>query len=87
MNNLEAIKDTECFLFDLDGTVYLGDELLPGARKLLAYLDDISRPYFFLTNNSSKSQGQDFFVRYGHRNISEESKTWCQDLPGGYSLA
>ena len=56
MNNLEAIKDTECFLFDLDGTVYLGDELLPGARELLAYLDDISRPYFFLTNNSSKSR-------------------------------
>lgn len=52
----EKIKKTECFLFDLDGTVYLGDQLLPGARDLLAYLDKNSRPYLFLTNNSSRSR-------------------------------
>jgi len=52
----EKIKETECFLFDLDGTVYLGDQLLPGARDLLAYLDKNSRPYLFLTNNSSRSR-------------------------------
>lgn len=56
MDNLEKIKNTACYLFDLDGTVYLGDALLPGARELLAYLDEKSRPYFFLTNNSSRSR-------------------------------
>ena len=56
MNNLDRIRYTACFLFDLDGTVYLGEELLPGARELLAYLDQNSRPYFFLTNNSSRSR-------------------------------
>jgi len=50
------IQNTACFLFDLDGTVYLGDQLLPGAEDLLSYLDQESRPYFFLTNNSSRSR-------------------------------
>lgn len=50
------IKDTACFLFDLDGTVYLGDHLLPGAADLLSYLDETEKPYFFLTNNSSRSR-------------------------------
>lgn len=56
MKENQKITSTECFLFDLDGTVYLGDQLLPGARDLLAYLEDQSRPYFFLTNNSSRSR-------------------------------
>ena len=56
VNIKKGILNTECFLFDLDGTIYLGDELLPGAGELLAYLDDLSRPYYFLTNNSSRSR-------------------------------
>jgi len=52
----EMILDTACFLFDLDGTVYLGDQLLPGAEDLFAYLDELSHPYYFLTNNSSRSR-------------------------------
>ena len=53
---VNEIQNTACFLFDLDGTVYLGDQLLPGAEDLLSYLDQESRPYFFLTNNSSRSR-------------------------------
>jgi len=53
---VEKIQNTDCFLFDLDGTVYLGDQLLPGAKDLLSYLDQIGKPYFFLTNNSSRSR-------------------------------
>lgn len=52
----EKIQNTACFLFDLDGTIYLGDQLLPGAKDLLSYLDQAGRPYFFLTNNSSRSR-------------------------------
>jgi 4-nitrophenyl phosphatase/NagD protein len=56
MSEMEGIKNTACFLFDLDGTVYLGDQLLPGAEALLGYLNEIQRPYYFLTNNSSRSR-------------------------------
>jgi 4-nitrophenyl phosphatase/NagD protein len=56
MREWESIQNTVCFLFDLDGTIYLGDKLLPGAKELITYLDQESRAYFFLTNNSSRSR-------------------------------
>jgi len=43
-----------CFIFDMDGTVFLGDRLLPGARDLIDYLGSRQIPCFFLTNNSSR---------------------------------
>jgi len=52
----EDIQNTVCFIFDLDGTVYLGDQLLPGVEDLLSYLDHAGQPYYFLTNNSSRSR-------------------------------
>jgi len=52
----QKLKTAKCFLFDMDGTIYLGDRLLPGAAEFIAYLEEIGFPYFFLTNNSSRSQ-------------------------------
>ena len=62
MNAEVSIQNTACFLFDLDGTVYLGDQLLPGAKDLINYLDNESRAYFFLTNNSSRSR-EDYVIK------------------------
>ncbi|MGN6674156.1 MAG: HAD-IIA family hydrolase [Thermomicrobiales bacterium] len=42
------------YIFDLDGTVYLGDALLPGARRLLARLRALGRRTVFLSNNPTK---------------------------------
>jgi HAD superfamily hydrolase (TIGR01450 family) len=42
------------FLIDLDGTLYLDERLLPGARELLDLLDRRGLPYLFVTNNSSR---------------------------------
>ena len=41
---------------DMDGTIYLGNQLLPGAQGWLDTLDDMGIAYYFLTNNSSRSQ-------------------------------
>ena len=38
------------WLFDLDGTVYLGDHLIPGAAECLAALRAAGRRIAFLTN-------------------------------------
>ncbi len=43
------------FLLDMDGTIYLDDELFDGALDFLAYVRSIGGRYMFLTNNSSKS--------------------------------
>jgi len=40
----------------MDGTIYLGNKLLPGAKDFLKILDEQKMPYYFLTNNSSKSR-------------------------------
>ncbi|MDR0751590.1 MAG: HAD-IIA family hydrolase [Christensenellaceae bacterium] len=47
--------DADIFLFDLDGTIYLGDEPIPGALDLLHFLRELKKQVFFLTNNSSKT--------------------------------
>ncbi len=40
----------------MDGTVFLSDRLLPGANDFLRTLDRLSKPYLFLTNNSSRDR-------------------------------
>ncbi len=42
------------YLFDLDGTLYLGDELLPGAHHLVTTLREQGRQTLFLSNNPTK---------------------------------
>jgi HAD superfamily hydrolase (TIGR01450 family) len=42
------------YVFDLDGTIYLGDELLPGAARLLAKLRGLDRRVVFVSNNPTR---------------------------------
>lgn len=42
------------YLFDLDGTVYLGDRLLPGAYDLVTGLRSQGRETLFLSNNPTR---------------------------------
>jgi len=44
------------YLFDLDGTIYLGESLLPGAKALIERLHALGRPVRFLSNNPTKSR-------------------------------
>ena len=41
-------------LFDLDGVFYIGDRLIPGARKTLEWVRQQAIPHLFLTNTSSR---------------------------------
>ncbi len=43
------------YIFDLDGTIYLGDELLPGAADVIARLRALDRQIHFLSNNPTKA--------------------------------
>lgn len=56
MPDAQKLEQIKCFLMDMDGTIYLGNRLLPGAREWLALLDERRIDYFFLTNNSSRSR-------------------------------
>ena len=50
-----ALQRKKLFLFDLDGTLYLGERLFPGVTDLLAHIRQSGGRYRFLTNNSSRS--------------------------------
>jgi len=55
MNINEKINDLKLFLFDMDGTLYLGDHLFDFTVELLEKLRASGKRYMFMTNNSSKS--------------------------------
>jgi len=46
------------YVFDLDGTIYLGDELLPGARRLVETLRERGAAVRFVSNNPTRDLGQ-----------------------------
>ncbi|MFO7952913.1 MAG: HAD-IIA family hydrolase [Bacillota bacterium] len=50
------IKEITFFLLDMDGTIYLGDQLIEGAGELLQTLEEQGKRAVFLTNNSSKNR-------------------------------
>ena len=58
MNKIDPIAHVRCFLLDMDGTIYLGEQLLEGARQFIDLLHQQGRDYLFLTNNSSKDSQQ-----------------------------
>lgn len=52
---IEDIKNINLFLFDMDGTLYLGDQLFSFTKELLNKIRALGKRYLFMTNNSSKS--------------------------------
>ncbi len=55
MDKEQIIRNTKLFLFDMDGTLYLGNRLYGFTIDLLAAIGNTGRRYLFMTNNSSKS--------------------------------
>lgn len=53
----EKLSGVKAFVLDMDGTVFLSEQLLPGARDFVGYLQAQQIPFLFLTNNSSKHRG------------------------------
>ena len=52
---MTKLKDKRLFLLDMDGTIYLDNDLFDGTVDFLEYVKKIGGKYMFLTNNSSKS--------------------------------
>lgn len=52
---MEKLRSCELFLLDMDGTLYLGDAVLPGAHDFVRGLEEEGKGYVYLTNNSSRA--------------------------------
>ncbi len=53
--NREKLKKIKAFIFDMDGTLWLGNQTINGAKETLGFLAEKSFAFFFFTNNSSKN--------------------------------
>ena len=55
MTDKQLLRKIKLFLFDQDGTLYLGDRLYDFTVPMLEKIKQTGRRYMFMTNNSSKS--------------------------------
>ena len=55
-----ALRDKRLFLLDMDGTIYLSEQLFDGTIDFLSYVKRLGGKYLFLTNNSSR--GTDAYI-------------------------
>ena len=53
---MKDLNEVKVFLFDMDGTLNMGDVPIDGAMDTLRYLTEKGRRVMFVTNNSSKSK-------------------------------
>jgi len=51
----QTLKKIKCFVIDMDGTIYLGNELFPFTPEFLKTVKASGREYRFFTNNSSRN--------------------------------
>lgn len=56
--SIARLRRIKAVALDMDGTVYLGGRLLPGAREFVDWYRGMGIPVVFLTNNSSKSRAE-----------------------------
>ncbi len=56
------LRDIQGILLDVDGVLYRGNEIIPGAREFLTFLQEKGLPFVYLTNNSTLSP-EDYAAR------------------------
>ena len=52
----EIFDKIDAVLFDCDGVIWHGDNLVEGVPELLELLQKLGKKYYFVTNNSTKSR-------------------------------
>jgi NagD protein len=55
METIEQVRKKLGFIIDMDGVIYHGNQLIPGASEFIAWLGAQKKKYLFLTNSSERS--------------------------------
>ena len=61
------------FLIDMDGVIYRGHELIPGARGFIEHLKRSRIPFMFLTNNSQRTR-RDVAMKLSRMGVDVEDR-------------
>ena len=52
---MENLRSKKGFLCDMDGVIYHGNQLLPGVKQFVSWLQEEGKSFLFLTNSSERS--------------------------------
>lgn len=91
---MNILSQKKLFLFDIDGTIAVGNDLLDGTLELLKYIEAIGGKAYYITNNSTKSNSdyvekfktcfnldttEDLFITSGYMMLKFLQNTYSQD--------
>ena len=91
---MNLLTKKKLFLFDIDGTIAVGNDLLDGTLELLQYIDEIGGKAYYITNNSTKSNTdyvkkfkecfgldttEDLFITSGYMTLQFLLKNYAMD--------
>ncbi|MGN0132740.1 MAG: HAD-IIA family hydrolase [Lachnospiraceae bacterium] len=82
--NLEHLKEKKLFLFDIDGTIALSEDVIDGTFELLDYIREIGGRAVYITNNSSKSTA-DYVEKFRRMHIPAISEDFV--TAGSFTLS
>lgn len=71
---MEGLREKEAFICDMDGVIYHGNQLLPGAIEFLKWIEETGKKFLFLTNSSERTPRElrEKLIRLGVE-VSEKS--------------
>ncbi len=55
---MASLEEISAFIIDMDGVLYRGNTLIPGAVEFISTLEETGRSFLLLTNNSSLTPAQ-----------------------------
>ena len=80
-NPFLSLQKKKLFLFDIDGTLAVGDTLYDGSAELLQFIEKKGGKAYYITNNSTRS-GQDYVEKF--RRAFRLETTQDQFITSGY---
>ncbi len=83
--NCASLSQKKLWLFDMDGTVYLGNTLFEGVLELLSSIERNGGKYVFITNNSSKGKG-DYMAKVTKMGIKADEDNFYTSVDAAISL-
>jgi len=74
--DIGPLRDAECFLLDMDGTIYLDTTLFDGTLEFLRTLKEQGKRYLYITNNSSRS-AREYVKKLERIGIAADESEFC----------
>ena len=79
------LKKKKLWLFDMDGTIYLGNKIFDGTLDILKNIKKSGAKYVFITNNSSKGIDE-YLQKVGKMNIPADKESFYTSVDASVAI-